>query len=174
MNKKIIPLVAITIVAILMVFLLKGLGRDPRLVPSPLVGKLVPKFELQNILNAEKITNEDLEGKPVLLNVWATWCPSCRDEHNVLLKIKETNKVAIYGINWKDNAEKAREWLKILGNPYRKTGDDSSGNAGMEFGVIGAPETFVIKGGIVVYKHTGPLTWEQWQTIILPKLDNTP
>lgn len=164
-----IPLLLFGIIA---VFLGIGLTLDPRHVPSPLIGKPAPAFSLASLHDPQKmVSNEDFMGKPWLLNVWATWCPSCRAEHATLVKLSRETDTVIVGLNWKDEAEAAKEWLRTLGNPYDAVAFDPTGRTAIDWGVYGAPETYVIdKQGIVRFKQTGPVDDEIIRTEILPLL----
>ncbi len=148
-------------------FLWKGLSIDPTELPSALLGKPFPNFKVETVENANKIaTNADLIGQPVLVNVWATWCPSCRHEHAQLLRMAQENKIPIIGLNYKDNREAALNWLQQLGNPYQFNIYDEKGMLGLDLGVYGAPETYLLdKNGIVKYRHVGGVTDEVWQKL---------
>jgi cytochrome c biogenesis protein CcmG/thiol:disulfide interchange protein DsbE len=163
-------LAPLAIFALLVAFLFRGLSLDPKLVPSPLVGKPVPTFTLTRLDNpAVTISDADFKGKVSLLNVWATWCVSCRREHETLVQLAKTGQVEIYGLNYKDNREDANRWLSQLGNPYVANAFDSDGRVGIDWGVYGAPETFIIdREGIIRHKHIGPLTDEIINDEILP------
>jgi len=163
-------MVPLAIFALLVAFLYRGLSLDPKLVPSPLVGKPIPKFTLTRLDNpAASISDADFRGKVTLLNVWATWCVSCRQEHETLVQLAKTGQVDIYGLNYKDNREDARQWLTRYGNPYVANAFDSDGRVGIDWGVYGAPETFIIdREGIIRHKHIGPLTIEIINDEILP------
>ena len=163
-------LVPLAIFALLVAFLYRGLSLDPKLVPSPLVGKPVPTFTLTRLDNpAVTISDADFRGKVTLLNVWATWCVSCRREHETLVQLAKTGQVDIYGLNYKDNREDANRWLNRLGNPYVANAFDSDGRVGIDWGVYGAPETFIIdREGIIRHKHIGPLTTDIINDEILP------
>jgi cytochrome c biogenesis protein CcmG, thiol:disulfide interchange protein DsbE len=163
-------LVPLAIFALLVAFLFRGLSLDPKLVPSPLVGKPIPTFTLTRLDNpAVTISDADFRGKVTLLNVWATWCVSCRREHETLVELAKTGQVDIYGLNYKDNREAANRWLSQLGNPYVANAFDSDGRVGIDWGVYGAPETFVIdREGIIRHKHIGPLTIDIINDEILP------
>ena len=163
-------LVPLAIFVILVGFLYRGLSLDPKLVPSPLVGKPVPAFSLTRLKDPEAlITEADLKGKVSVLNIWATWCVSCRAEHDVLMMLASSRKVDIYGLNYKDDRGKAQRWLNQLGDPYVANAFDADGRVGIDWGVYGAPETFVIdRQGIIRHKHIGPLTVEILNEQILP------
>ncbi len=169
MGKFLIPL---GIFVVLAIFLGRGLSLDPREVPSPLIGKPAPVFSLSRLDKpAQMIGTEQLLGQVWILNVWASWCVACRDEHPVLVEFSKTGVAPIYGLNYKDKREPAMNWLQQLGNPYTASIFDESGRVGIDFGVYGVPETFVIdKLGVIRYKKTGPVTQETIQSIIVPLL----
>lgn len=148
-----------------------GLGRDPSIVPSALIGKPVPSFTLPALVEDRPgFGTADLKGKPVLVNVFASWCVPCRAEHPVLMRLAEQG-IELYGMNYKDKPEDARTWLANLGNPYKRIGADRAGTVGLDWGVYGVPETFVIdRGGMIQYKQVGPLTPEVVNGKILPLL----
>ncbi len=167
MKTYLLPLV----VFVAMVCLLGvGLGLNPREVPSPLVGKPVPQFRLPTLAQPDTfISTQDLRGKVWVLNVWASWCTACRVEHPVLLDLAKTASVPLYGLNYKDNRAKALVWLGNFGDPYRQSLSDTDGLVGIDFGVYGVPETFVIdREGVIRLKLTGPVTPEAVRDTILP------
>ena len=169
MKKALIPLV---IFAILMGFLAVGLGLKPREIPSPLINKPAPAFSLP-VLDApqQMVSANDLKGKVWILNVWASWCVACRIEHPLLVDFSKTATVPIYGLNYKDKREDAIRWLANFGNPYTRSLSDIEGLVGIDFGVYGVPETFVIdKAGIIRLKQIGPVTPEVLRDDILPLL----
>ncbi|HEX5786368.1 MAG TPA: DsbE family thiol:disulfide interchange protein [Burkholderiaceae bacterium] len=148
-----------------------GLQRgDPQALPSPLVGKPVPAFKLTQLDDAQKqFTPADLKGQVWLLNAWASWCVSCRKEHPVLLDLAQQKQVVLVGFNYQDQREAGQKWLARHGDPYQFTVFDPDGRAGMDLGIVGVPETFVIdKQGTVRYKLSGPLTPELLKTKVLP------
>lgn len=151
-------------------FLFVGLSGDPRSVPSPLVGKTAPSFNLEQLHAADKrFAREDMLGQVWMLNVWASWCVSCRQEHPFLMQLAKTKEVPILGLNYKDGREEAIEWLNDFGNPYVMSGHDLDGRVGVDFGVYGVPETYVIdKQGVVRHKHTGPVHPDALKNEILP------
>ena len=155
---------------VLVVFLSVGLNRDPSTVPSPLIGKPAPAFTLPQLKDpAQTFTNHDLTGDVSLVNVWATWCAACYDEHPVLVELARSGQVPIYGLNLKDQRPAARRWLRELGDPYAAIAFDEDGRVAIDWGVYGAPETFVVdKQGIIRYKHIGPLTADVLTQTILP------
>jgi cytochrome c biogenesis protein CcmG, thiol:disulfide interchange protein DsbE len=157
----------------LLVFLGIGLTLNPREVPSPLIGKPAPAFTLSQLGDAEKkFAPQDLKGQVWLLNVWASWCVSCREEHPVLVEFSKKNVVSIVGLNYKDTREAGNAWLAKLGNPYLLSAFDAAGKVGIDYGVYGVPETFVIdKQGIIRLKHTGPVTPEVLAKKLLPLIN---
>lgn len=156
----------------LVVFLAIGLQRDPRLVPSPLIGKPAPQFSLGTLSAPNKpMQREDLLGQPYLLNVWASWCAQCREEHPLLVELGKAGKVKLVGLNYHDELEAGREWLAQRGDPYGLTLFDPEGKLGLDLGVYGVPETFVIDAkGVIRYKHIGPLSSEVLNREIMPLL----
>ena len=162
-----IPLVVFVVIV---AFLWVGLSRDPREVPSPLVGKPAPAFELVQLSAPDKkLATADMKGQVWLLNVWASWCASCRDEHPLLLELAKANVVPVIGLNYKDKNDAGLAWLKQNGDPYRLSVVDADGRVGIDWGVYGVPETFVVdKSGVIRYKQIGPLTVESLQKKILP------
>jgi cytochrome c biogenesis protein CcmG, thiol:disulfide interchange protein DsbE len=167
--KFVIPLV---VFALLAGFLAVGLTRDPHEIPSPFIGKAAPAFRLEQ-LQDEKLafTPGDMKGKVWLLNVWASWCVSCRVEHPLLVEMSQRHVVPIVGLNYKDKREEGVQWLARLGNPYSLSAFDVDGKVGIDYGVYGVPETFVIdKDGVIRYKQIGPITREALDKTILPLL----
>ena len=167
-----IPLVLFFLIA---AFLAWGLRKDydPRHIPSPLIGKSVPAFSLPSLEQADTvITDKDLLGKVYLLNVWATWCISCRAEHPTLVELARSGKAEFVGLNWKDDREKADTWLRQLGNPFSVNIFDKEGRTAIDLGVYGAPETFLVdKQGIIRYKYAGPITRDLFNETILPLIE---
>lgn len=162
MKKKIIGVITLAIFLICLLLLAKSLNNDATLLPSNLLNKPVPAFSKATIEDAAKIiTQKDIKG-PALVNVWATWCPTCRSEHTMLNKLKREG-VVIYGINYKDEANAARKWLSDLGNPYQFNINDQNGQLGIDLGVYGAPETFFINAeGKIIHRHVGDLNQQNW------------
>ncbi len=158
--------------ALLVAVFAVGLYRDPGYVPSPLIGKPAPQFSLPRLDDPQKnLQRSDLLGKVSLVNVWGTWCSGCRQEHETLLTLAQDGSVPIYGINWKDDPVLARQWLQQLGNPYAAVGVDEEGGAAIEWGVYGAPETFLVgPDGTVLYKHIAPMTLAVWREEFLPRI----
>ena len=167
--KYVIPLV---VFAILAVFLAVGLTRDPHQVPSPFIGKPAPGFRLEQLHDARlAFTPEDMKGKVWMLNVWASWCVSCRVEHPLLVEMSRRRIVPIVGLNYKDKRDDGMQWLAKFGNPYALSAYDDEGKVGIDYGVYGVPETFVIdKLGVIRYKQIGPITPEALEQKILPLL----
>ena len=153
-----IPLILVCLIGLLF---WRGLSNDPRQLPSALMGKPIPEVSTTEF--------KALKGRVVLLNVWATWCTACEEEHATLMDIAKNKSVVIYGLNYKDEAQKAAQFLEQRGNPYIKMGSDPDGRIGIEWGVYGAPETFVIdQQGIIRYRQTGTLTETIWREKLLP------
>ena len=154
----------------LVAFLAIGLGRDPHEVPSPLINKPAPPFQLAQLHAPDKtFSPEEMRGKVWLLNVWASWCVSCREEHPVLLDVARQGLVPIYGLNWKDQRDDAVSWLSELGNPYVLSASDIEGRAAIDYGVYGAPESYLIdKNGVIRFKQIGPIDKDTFEQKILP------
>ena len=184
MLKYLLPLLLFIILA---VFLALGLNLHPSEIPSPLLNKAAPEFSAPKLQTSakdggsvaigtepiqapeQKLTPADLKGKVWLFNVWASWCVSCRSEHPILNQLAKTKAAIIVGLNYKDEPEDAKQWLAQLGNPYDVSIMDQDGRIGIDYGVYGVPETFVIdKQGLIRYKHTGPVTVEDVQQVFLP------
>ena len=153
-------LLPLAVFGAIVAFLAVGLGLNPREVPSPLIGKPAPAFALPRLDDpSQKVSREDLLGQVWMLNVWASWCAPCREEHPLVIDIARRKLLPVYGLNYKDAGPAARSWLASLGNPYRATLVDADGRVGIDYGVYGVPETFIIDAkGVVRLKHTGPLT----------------
>jgi len=153
--RRLMPLI---IFAVLVIFLAVGLTLNPREVPSPLIGKPAPEFELPLLLQDGSFSNKDLIGHVTLVNVWASWCFACRQEHEVVKQLSRQG-VRIIGLNYKDDADDAKQWLAKLGNPYQAIAADRDGRIAIDWGVYGAPETFLIdQQGIIRHKVIGPLS----------------
>ena len=165
--KRFLPL---GIFLVLAVFLAVGLGLNPREVPSPLIDRAAPAFRLPRLQDpAQTLGTEDLKGKVWILNVWASWCVACLEEHPILVDFSKQNVLPIYGLNYKDKREDALAWLGKHGNPYTLSIQDGDGRVGIDYGVYGVPETYVIDGkGIIRYKRIGPVTVQILQDKILP------
>lgn len=167
MNKFLLPL---TIFGIMLGFLAVGLTLNPREIPSPLVGKAAPVFSLPQLHEQDKVFSpDDMKGQVWLLNFWASWCSGCRTEHPVLMDLANSGLVPIYGVDYKDQRGEALAWLKEWGNPYPIVAVDAVGKVGIDYGVYGVPETYVIdKQGLIRYKQIGPLDDETVEKKILP------
>lgn len=167
MLKYIIPFILFIIMA---VFLWVGLSLKPSEIPSPFINKPAPSFSAAKLeVPEEKLSPADLIGQVWLLNVWASWCVSCRGEHPILNNLADKNVVTIIGLNYKDDPANAKQWLDTLGNPYSASITDQEGRIGIDYGVYGVPETFVIdKKGVIRHKQTGPVTEQDVQNILLP------
>lgn len=165
-------LLPLAVFALLAVFLWRGLRLDPHEVPSPLIGKPAPSFALTRLDDANTtVRRDDMLGKVWMLNVWASWCVACREEHPLLVAFSKAKAVPIIGLNYKDQRADGMGWLNQFGNPYDLSVFDQNGRVGIDFGVYGVPETFVIdKRGVVRMKHIGPLTPEVIDKRILPLL----
>ncbi len=169
MRRYLLPLALFLVLA---GFLAVGLKLDPREVPSPLVGKPAPDFKAPTLARPEAtIARADMAGKVWMLNVWASWCGACRDEHPVLVDFAKRGVAPIYGLNYKDQRADGLGWLQKFGNPYADSIFDADGRIGIDYGVYGVPETFVIdKQGVIRYKHIGPVTPEVVRTKLEPLL----
>lgn len=171
MTRFLVPLAAF---ALLVVVLAIGIRHSPEkgIIASPLVGRPAPQFSLPDLGNpARRVSSGDFKGKWYLFNVWGTWCYECRAEHDMLLEAQRTAALPLVGLDWKDDDTEARSWLVQLGNPYAAVATDHSGRTAIDWGVYGAPESFLVDPrGIVVYKLVGPLTREVWTREILPRL----
>ncbi|HEV7472808.1 MAG TPA: DsbE family thiol:disulfide interchange protein [Pyrinomonadaceae bacterium] len=165
----VIPLV---LFVLLVVFLAIGLGHDPHEIPSPLIDKPAPAFQLSQLKDpSQTFSAEQMKGKVWVLNVWASWCFSCREEHPYLLQYAQSRAVPIYGLNSKDKREDALAWLAELGDPYVLSVSDLDGRVGIDYGVYGAPETYLIdRNGVIRFKYVGPIMPDVWQNQILPRV----
>jgi len=167
MMRFILPLV---IFLVLSVFLYKGLGRDTREVPSPLIGKAAPAFVLPMLYEpTRQLSTQEMQGQVWLLNVWASWCGACKDEHPLLMQFSKQNIVPIVGLDYKDKAADGKATLDKAGNPYSMVITDTDGKVGFDYGVYGVPETYVIdKQGIIRFKLIGAVTAQNLQETIIP------
>jgi len=167
MKRFLLPL---AIFVVMVGFLAVGLTLNPREVPSPLVGKPAPDFSLPQLHESDKVFSpKDLAGKVWLLNFWASWCNGCKDEHPVLMQVAKSGEVPIYGVDYKDTREEALTWLRRWGNPYPLVAVDEAGRVGINYGVYGVPETYVIdKAGRIRYKQIGPVDQDILEKKILP------
>jgi cytochrome c biogenesis protein CcmG/thiol:disulfide interchange protein DsbE len=160
----------LAIFLLIVFFLWRGLALNPREVPSPLIGKPVPAFNVPVLGDpSQTLSAADLRGTVYLLNVWGSWCVSCRDEHPVLVEFAKRGTIPLYGLNWRDKREDAIAWLQRFGDPYVMSGVDREGKVAIDFGVYGAPETYLVdREGIIRFKQTGPLTWKVIEERIAP------
>ncbi|MEZ5539393.1 MAG: DsbE family thiol:disulfide interchange protein [Pseudomonadales bacterium] len=174
MNKRLALFIPLLGFIVLGIFLMRGLTLDPTEMPSALINKPFPTFTLPSLNTATSLTEKNLHGQKSLVNVWATWCVTCRVEHPFLMKLAKDN-IAIYGINYKDSNAAAKVWLNEKGNPYREVIVDADGKLGIDLGVFGAPETyFVDSNGVIRYKHVGDLNTQNWQEELQAVWDKLP
>jgi cytochrome c biogenesis protein CcmG, thiol:disulfide interchange protein DsbE len=171
MNRFLVPL---GVFALLVVVLVIGIRHSPDkgIIVSPLLGRAAPTFTLPSLLEpGHTVSSGDFSGHWYLFNVWGTWCGECRAEHDMLLKVKASGVVPLIGLDWKDQDKEAQAWLGQLGNPYQVIAVDRSGRAAIDWGVYGAPETFLVNpAGVVVFKHVGALDEATWTREILPRV----
>ncbi|MEP7243491.1 MAG: DsbE family thiol:disulfide interchange protein [Gammaproteobacteria bacterium] len=171
MNKFLLPLAAFVLLAVVLGI---GIKRSPEksVIASVLIGRPAPEFNLPSLTDpTTKVSTSALRGKPYVLNVWGTWCVECRAEHSSLLELQKLGEVPIIGLNWKDDEAQALSWLSELGNPYAQIAVDKEGRTAIDWGVYGAPESFLIDAkGIVIHKHVGAMTLEVWRRDFLPRL----
>jgi len=172
MNRFALPL---ALFAVLVVIFAVALKRAPEkaIIPSALIGKPAPEFTLPDLMNpGQTVSSNAFKGRWQLINVWGTWCPECYTEHPVLLDISREGKVAVIGLNYRDDDDKAREWLDKLGNPYAAVAVDKEGSAAIDYGVYGAPESFLVNpGGVIVNKVVGGVTAQRWRETMLPLVE---
>ncbi|ODS62433.1 MAG: thiol:disulfide interchange protein [Arenimonas sp. SCN 70-307] len=171
---RLLPLVAFAALAVLLgVGVMMNSGKDTSALPSPLLGKPAPDFALPVLGEPDRIiTRESLLGAPYLLNVWGSWCPACRDEHPVITRLAESGRIRVIGYDYKDEPEEAFRWLAQFGNPYDLIIADVEGRAALDWGIYGAPETFLVDAqGMIRWKFVGPLTDEIVQQQLLPVLE---
>lgn len=169
MLRALLPLAVFLLIGLL---LYSGIGKDPKVLPSLLVGRVAPEFSAPELRNPQQqVDKSTLLGEPYLLNVWASWCPSCRLEHPVLEHYVRAGKLRLVGLNWKDESSDALRWLRQFGDPYAAILYDPDGRIGFDFGVAAAPESFVISAeGHILYKHIGPLSYQDMEEKVLPLL----
>lgn len=165
--------VPVVLFVVLALFFARGLRLNPGYIPSPFIGKPAPEFELPSLLEpTRQVSSEQLKGQLSLFNVWATWCVGCRQEHGFLVELAESSGIPIYGLNWKDDRAAALGWLENLGDPYVDSAFDGEGRVAIDWGVYGAPETFLIdRDGTVLHKHIAPLTPAVWRAEFLPIIE---
>ena len=152
-----------------------GLTMDPSRIPSPLLENPAPEFSLPSLQDQSvSVGSASYAGQTVLVNIWATWCPGCRQEHGFLIELSNEGAIPIFGLNWRDNRADALQWLQVLGDPYMATAFDMDGRVGIDWGAYGAPETFLVdENGIVIHKHIAPLTREIWERDFVPLINRT-
>lgn len=169
---RIFFLAPVSIFLILVLYFVAGLQRDPGYLPSMLIDRPAPAFSLPPLKGYDRgLDSEDLSGQVSLVNVFGSWCISCQVEHPFLMRIKATGGATVYGLNWKDKPGDGTRWLQRHGDPYTLIGDDADGRIAIEFGVTGAPETFVIDAtGRIRHKHVGPITEENWRLVLAPMI----
>ena len=174
MIKRLLPLIAFAALALLLgVGVLMNSGKDTSAIPSPLIGKPAPAFSLPVLGEPSRlVTNADLRGEPYLLNVWGSWCPACRDEHPVITELAKSGRIKVIGYDYKDEPEDAQRWLEQFGNPYAMIIADQDGRAAFDWGIYGAPESFLVDAqGIVRWKFIGPMTDAVVREQLLPELE---
>jgi cytochrome c biogenesis protein CcmG, thiol:disulfide interchange protein DsbE len=171
MWKFLLPFAAFVALVVLFAFGLNP-SRDIHALPSPLIGKAAPAITLTDVQDASRpVSNETLKGQVYMVNVWGTWCAACREEHEALLAIAQTHVVPIIGLVYMDERDKAKQWLEQLGNPYQAVAFDPDGRTAINWGVYGAPETFLVDGqGRIIYKFISPMTQEVWEREFLPRI----
>ncbi|MCE9680372.1 DsbE family thiol:disulfide interchange protein [Shewanella sp. AS1] len=170
MKNRLILFIPLVLFLVMGVFLYKGLFLNPQKLDSALEGKPIPAFQLEKLEDSSvMITNENLKGKVSLLNVWATWCPSCKYEHPYLVRLKRQNILPIYGINYRDERMPALQELKRQGDPYHLNIFDKDGRLGLDLGVYGAPESFLVDhNGIIRFRYAGPIDMRIWNETLYP------
>ncbi len=169
--KRLLIVAPLLVVLALILVLGRGLSLDPREVDSPLIGKPAPAFALPALHGGEELSQATLAREVSLFNVWASWCVACRAEHDILVELGRRPDIHLYGLNYKDRPEEARQWLQRHGNPYRASAMDRDGRVGLDYGVYGVPETFVVdRAGRIRGKRIGPMTWQYVNEELLPLL----
>jgi cytochrome c biogenesis protein CcmG/thiol:disulfide interchange protein DsbE len=169
--KRILYLIPLALLIVLAGYFWAGLGRDPQIIPSVLIDTPVPDIDLPPIKGRDAgLTTADLRGEVSLVNIFGSWCVACRVEHPFLMRLKAEDAVTIHGIDWREkHPDDGPAWLARLGDPYTLIGDDPDSRAAIQFGVTGAPETFIVDAaGVIRYKHIGPITPEAWEKTLLP------
>ena len=170
MMRALIPLAVLVALA---VFFWRGLALDPTEIPSPLIDREAPAFALPSLADPDvTVRMSDFRGRPVLVNVWGSWCVGCHQEHDMLMRIAAEDRIPIVGLNWKDPIEDARRFLTELGDPYLISAQDLEGRVAIDWGVYGAPETFLVDAdGRIRFKHVGPITEDIWRDELLPRIE---
>lgn len=172
-KRSLLPIASVLVFASICLFFYFGLGRNAREVPSALLGKEVPLFELPPLKDGERgLRTDDLKGQVMLVNIFASWCAPCRAEHPLLMRLAQEERILVAGIAWKDTRRNAAAFLEELGNPYYRIGFDGAGRVGIEWGVYGVPETYVIdREGRIRHKVVGPITAAELNTRLLPLIN---
>jgi cytochrome c biogenesis protein CcmG/thiol:disulfide interchange protein DsbE len=175
-KKFIVPIAVFVALGLLLAYAIEKMQSgeySPRDIPSPLIGKPLPSFDLPNLENpAKHVTKSDLLGRVYLLNVWASWCVACREEHPLLVALSREKRVPIIGLNYKDERADGLRWLQQMGNPYELSVADRDGRVGIDLGVYGVPETFLIdQAGVIRKKQIGPITEKAWKEKLLPMIE---
>lgn len=173
-GRRVLAFLPLTVAAALAIVLAWGLTQDPSNLPSTLIGKVVPDFDLPPVQGRLLgLSSGDLKGEVSLVNVFASWCVACREEHPLFMKLAAQGTVPLHGLNYKDQPDDAAQWLDSLGDPYTRTGADISGQVAIDWGVYGVPETFVVDAdGLIAYKHIGPVNEEVLAKTILPLVES--
>lgn len=171
--KRLLPLLPLIVLAVLALFFFKGLGMNPHDIPSVLIDRPVPEMTLAPLPGrgeSSGLATSDLKGQVSVVNIFGSWCVACVQEHPYLVRIKQTGAVPVHGIDWRDDPAEGAKWLKKNGDPYQRVGaDPAPGRAAVDFGVTGAPESFIVdKNGVIRYKHIGPITPDVWEKTLLP------
>lgn len=168
--KRLVYLLPLAVLLVVAAFFFVGFNRDPKLVPSPMIGKPAPTFSVPGLRDADgAVANARFEGKVTLVNFFASWCVPCRAEHPLLMEVARNRAVQIVGLNYKDKPEDALGWLRQLGDPYTIIGADRDGRAGIEWGVYGVPESYILdKQGTIRFKQVGPITEDVWRREMAP------
>ncbi len=166
-------LIPVALFAIMGAFFAFGLQRDPSAIPSQLIDRQLPEFDMPAIEGFDEgFSSEELQGEVTLLNVFASWCISCHIEHPFLMQLAQNDVIKIYGLNWKEKPGEGKAWLDRLGNPYTKIGDDRDGRVAIDLGVTGAPETFIIdREGRVRFRVAAPITEDYWNDVLAPMIE---
>jgi cytochrome c biogenesis protein CcmG/thiol:disulfide interchange protein DsbE len=171
MKKRLFIVLPLFTFIILCVFFIRGLSMDPKAVPSALIGQPFPAFTSTDLMTNKKLTNQIFVHKVSVLNVFASWCTACRAESTVIAAIAKTSGITLYGLNYKDDPALAKNFLGIFGEPYKSIIQDPQGTIGLNLGVYGVPETYIVdKAGIIRYKWIGQLSLQDWQNTVLPEV----
>lgn len=175
MRQRLVYLLPLAVLLVLAAYFAIGLRLDPKAIPSVLLDKPIPAFDLKPIQGfADGFSTEDLKGQVTLVNIFGSWCVACQQEHPFLMRIKEQGLVPIFGVDWREtDAAAGPKWLARYGNPYTRIGDDPDSEAAIGLGVTGAPETFVVdQQGVIRYKHVGPITEQSWERTLWPLIEH--